>query len=282
MPGKAMKFFDVPPVRYMGSKWQIGEWVVDKFPPHTTYCEPFCGSAAVFFRKPPSQVEVLNDLNGEVIHFFDTLRNETEALIRAIELTPFSRQEYERSYQPTDDPLERARRFYVRSWQSFSGDGGLEKPTGWRHQNNARRGSIITKEWARLTGLWMGALRLKEAQLENRPALEVLKRYDSPQTLFYLDPPYVLKSRKRNIKRYAEEMVDDDHRRLAEALYPLKGCVLISGYDCALYRGLYKDWRCVTRSNTTNGKGAATEYLWISPNADDFARLPLWEKGEKR
>src|SRR5258706_11196911 len=108
-----------PPLRWLGGKWKLGNWIIDQFPPHVTYVEPFAGGASVLFQKTPSEIEVINDINGDIVNFFDILRGQTDDLIRAIWLTPFSRAIHLRSYQSTDDPLERALRFYVRCWQSF-------------------------------------------------------------------------------------------------------------------------------------------------------------------
>lgn len=269
-----MQFFDPPPVRYFGSKWQLADWIVAQMPPHCSYVEPFCGSAAVFFRKPPSGLEVLNDLNSDVVNFFTLLRDQTESLVRLIDLTPFSREEYERSFEVHEDPLERARRFYVRSWQGFRG-GGTYDPKGWSHRTLDTTRSN-TRDWSRLDGLFLGARRLKDAQIEHRDALELLERYDSPDTLFYIDPPYVISSRSRSEKKYIYEMDDSDHRTLSAALHALKGMVLLSGYDSRLYRELYGDWLVTRKSNTTNGNGTSMEYLWLSPAAVHMNRLPLF------
>lgn len=273
----AMKFFDPPPVRWMGSKWQLADWLIEQMPPHACYVEPFAGGASVFFRKEQSGVEVLNDLNGDVVNFFRILREQPEDLIHLIDLTPFSRSEFEASFEPSDDALESARRFYVRSWQAFGG-GGLEKPTGWRYQlNNDSRGTPITGEWSRMTGLLKGAKRLKQALIESADALEIIERYDTPKTLFYVDPPYVLKARQRTQKRYVHEMTDADHIALAQALHQVQGMVMLSGYKSPLYDELYGDWHISTKTSTTNGNSTSVEYLWLSPNAVALERLPLFE-----
>lgn len=273
-----MNFFDVPPLRYTGSKWQIADWIISAFPPHRCYVEPYCGSAALFFRKYPSQIEVLNDLSGDVVNFFEVLRTRTDELVRAIELTPYARAEYELSYQRNEDPLERARRFYVTTRQAFGGYAGQK--TGWRTQRNWNRGTSITSEWRRLTGLLAAAERLKDAQIECNDALQVIRRFDTPDTLFYIDPPYVLSSRAngRGRKRYAFEMSDDDHRQLAAVLHEVEGLVLLSGYNSDLYRELYAGWGCVSKTNTTNGNGTATEYLWLSPRCSELGELPLFRQ----
>lgn len=274
MSGQAMKFFDAPPLRYMGSKWQLADWIIDQFPDHVTYVEPFCGGAGVFFRKGPSPVEVLNDLNGEVINFFDCLRNQTAALIHAIEATPYARAEYEQAWLPAGDPIERARHFYIRSRMAFASETG--RKTGWRMQRNDNRASSLTREWKRLEGLHAGAERLKDAQIECGDALTVIGRYDTDNTLFYVDPPYPLDARRRARNRYACELTDADHRDLAESLYRVKGMVILSGYRCDLYDELYPDWTCISKTTTTNGNSSAIESLWISPQADE-RRHPLYK-----
>lgn len=269
-----MDFFDPPPVRYMGSKWQLSEWVISKFPPHDRYVEPFCGSAAVFFRKNRSQVEVLNDLNGDLVNFFKMLRDNSEELINKIELTPFALAEYEEAWTPCDDPLENARRFYVRSWQSFSGDTKVR--SGWRRVSNQSRDRTAAKDWQRLGGLRDAVALLRNAQLDSLDAIDCIRRNDTPDTLFYVDPPYVHSTRKSLRHQYQHEMTDADHVALAECLHQLKGMVILSGYESPLYAELYADWSVSTISNTTNGNGVATEYLWLSPNATDLAKLPLF------
>lgn len=272
---QAMNFFDPPPLRYLGSKWKLADWIIAQMPPHVTYVEPFAGSATVFFRKSPSAIEVLNDLNGDVVNFFDILRSQTDELVRAIDLTPVSRREYLRSFEACTDPLERARRFYIRSWQGFRG-GGTHDPAGWRFRVDDVERSA-TREWSRLDGLILGAHRLKDAQLECDTALAVIERCDTPQTLFYVDPPYVIKARSRKDKRYVHEMTDSEHRQLAEVLHHVQGMVLLSGYKSELYLELYADWHFSTKSATTNGNSVALEYLWCSPNATDLSQLPLFE-----
>lgn len=270
----AMKFFDPPPLRYFGSKWQLADWIIEQMPAHGTYVEPFCGGASVFFRKQPSPIEVLNDRNGDLVNFFDVLRSQSDELVRLIDLTPWSRLEYQRSFEPCDDALERARRFYVRCWQSFRG-GGASEPSSWSYRvDEANRSS--SKSWSRMEGLILGAKRLKQAQLEYDDAPKVIRRYDTPDTLFYIDPPYVQSSRQRKANRYIHEMSDDDHRHLADVLHQVQGMVLLSGYKSSLYDDLYSDWHCTTKTNTTNGNSTSVEYLWISPRANDLQRLPLF------
>lgn len=270
-----------PPVRYAGAKWLIAPWIISNFPPHKSYVELFCGGAAVFFRKRPSNVETINDIDGDVVNFFDILRTRPDKLIRAIQWTPYARAEYERAQQSCDDPLERARRYYIRCWQAF----GANRPgmSGWRHSFKAN--DVITKgerisfphEFNRLDALYAAARRLKDAQIECMDAIECVQHYDGPDTLFYVDPPYVysaLVMKERPV--YTHEMGDEQHHNLAAALHAARGMVILSGYQSPLYDELYSDWKRLEKSTTTNGKGAATESLWLSPNATQLQALPLF------
>jgi DNA adenine methylase len=269
-----------PPVRYYGGKWRIANWILEQFPPHTTYVEPFCGAANILFRKHPSRVEVINDLNSNIVTFFDVLRSRPSDLIQAIQLTPYSRQEHRRAHElvPDNHPdrsLEIARRFYVRSRQSF-GSGEGEYSTGWRYERDDKRGSSVIDEWNSTRNLWLAAERLKSVQIESDDAIRTIERFDTMDTLFYIDPPYLFETRYSDEHHYAHEMSNADHRQLASVLRAVEGMVLISGYKSDLYDELYGEWRCIQKDTRTNGNNEATEYLWISPKADDLNRLPLF------
>lgn len=266
-----------PPVRYYGSKWRIAEWVIEQFPPHITYCEPFCGGASILFQKQPAKVEIINDLNGEVVNFFDMLRNRPDELIRAIELTPYSREEHRRAHELDDisDPLERARRFYVRSRQSYaSGEGTYS--SGWRYQANDKRGTTNVEEWSSVNHLWAAVSRLKSVQIECDDALKTINRFDGENTLFYVDPPYLHETRGSS-DDYRHELTKAQHVELAETLHQVQGMVILSGYSSELYNELYSDWRCISKDARANDNHPTTEYLWINPSADDISRLPLFE-----
>lgn len=274
------QFFDTPPLHYTGGKWKVADWIIGQFPPHDIYVEPFCGGASVFFRKHASQVEVLNDLDGDIINFFDVLRDQTDVLLRAIERTPWARAEYERAVgEPASDPLERARRFYVGCWQSFGGT--LVNRSGWRHQRRAQQYTPLTQSWKRRDGLLDAAERLRDAQIDCRPAIDVIQHYDSKDTLFYIDPPYVLGARMSSGKRrYRHEMDDSAHIHLAEVLHEVRGMVVLSGYPSDLYDALYGDWTRLEKTATTTG-GDSIEVLWLSPRATALSALPLFANNGK-
>ncbi len=272
---------DRPVVRYYGGKWRIGEWIVSQFPAHNCYVEPYAGGASVLLQKAPVPHEVINDLNGDVTNFFRVLRDNTEDLIRAIWLTPYSREELElaRTLPASDDPIEQARRFYVRCWQSF-GSGVGTSSTGWRYGkgNNGSDSSPIPT-WNNTDSLWQAAARLKLVQIEKDDALKVIERFDHAATLFYVDPPYVHSTRYHNSKSkgYAFEMTDEDHRRLADCLKSVRGMVVLSGYPSALYDELYSGWKCITKDvQNISGQVAEIECLWLSPRVAEVERLPLF------
>lgn len=271
-----------PALRYHGGKFRIAPWIIKHFPEHTCYVEPFCGAANVLLRKPASNFEVMNDLNSDVVNFFEMLRRRTDELIRAIELTPFSREVQTRAYEPTGDPLEKALRLYIRCWQGFGPSEGGTNP-GWRYQvDDSRGGSRLVDEWSRLDHLWFIAARLKTVMIENDDALKVIQRFDTSTTLFYIDPPYPAETRGNRWagQAYAYEMDTEKHRELAATLHNIKGMAAISGYRCDLYEELYPDWRRLDKSVTTNGNGQAVESLWLSPRCTAIEELPLFRNME--
>lgn len=267
-----------PALRYHGGKWRLAPWVIGHFPPHACYVEPYGGAAGVLLRKDRSHLEVYNDLDGEVVSFFRVLRDRTDEFIRQIELTPFSRQELDEAFEPAEDDLERARRFYVRAWQSRGGPRSQWR-TGWRFQRTNARGKRSVDDWTDTGHLRAIVERLREVQIEHDEALPVIERYDTPDTLFYCDPPYLASTRsdRWGSHAYTHEMTQEDHVELAQVLSEIEGMAIVSGYPSELYDDLYGDWAWVERTAITDARSRATECLWISPAAMD-RRLPLFQE----
>lgn len=258
-----------PAARYTGSKWRQAKWNLAHFPErHDVYVEPYGGIASVLLQKPRSPIEVYNDQYDEVVALMEMMRDRPEELIRAIQYTPFARKEWERSFEPTDDPLEKARRFYARSYMSIAGPTVPQEQNGWRRQKVLSRGkngpmTPAAISFMRIDHLWDITERLRGVWIECDDALAVIERYDQPETLFYIDPPYAPGTRKAGL--YAVEMDEDDHRELAALLHSIKGMAVVSGYACPLYDELFGDWKRVDRSARINGRGRAIESLWLSP-----------------
>lgn len=264
-----------PVLRYHGGKWKLAPWIVRHFPPHRSYTEAFGGAASVLLQKPRSYAEVYNDLDGEVVNVFRVLRDPAAAaeLERRLRLTPFARTEFELAYTPTDDPIEQARRVIIRAFMGFgSAAHNSAHATGFRANSN-RSGTTPAHDWASYPDqINAFTARLQGVILECRPAVEVLRQHDSPDTLHYVDPPYVQATRKpRQQRNYRYEMTDADHRDLAAVLHDLRGMVVLSGYHSALYDELYGDWLRIERRTYADGAQPRTESLWLSPRT--VARL---------
>ncbi|WP_326076867.1 DNA adenine methylase [Paenibacillus alba] len=201
-------------LHYPGSKWSMAEWIIDHMPPHAVYLEPFFGSGAVLFNKQPSGLETINDIDGDVVNLFKVIRDNSDQIADAVYWTPYSRQEYLDSHKASDNEIERARRFLVRCWQSIRVKTG--SISGWKCRGTADD-SYRVKQWNNLPAKIIDvAERLKDVQIENRPALQVINRYNRPDVLIYADPPYLMET--RNGKIYDNEMTDADHIELIRTL----------------------------------------------------------------
>ncbi|CAM3878399.1 DNA adenine methylase [Cohnella lubricantis] len=260
-------------LHYPGSKWSLAEWIISHMPPHTTYLEPFFGSGAVFFNKEPSQLETINDIDGDVVNLFRVIRDQPLELARGIKWTPWAREEFYTSSRPRggDDELERARKFLVRCWQSIRVKTG--SISGWKCRATADDAYRV-KQWNELPyKISEVAERLKEVQIEQRPALDVIARYAREDVLIYADPPYVAKTRNGAI--YTNEMTDDDHEQLLEALDNHPGPAFLSGYDNQLYNDRLQHWRREERRQIIETGQGRTEVLWINPVAEEHAGRQL-------
>jgi len=251
-------------LHYPGSKWSLAEWIIDHMPPHQTYLEPFFGSGAVFFNKPPSPLETINDIDGDVVNLFRVIRDRPDELARLVYCTPYSRQEYYDSYDmDVTDELERARRFLVRCWMARGAK--TSDRTGWRHIID-HSGPSVVKAWNEVPErIGMIAERLKLVQIEHQPALELIRRYRRDDVLIYADPPYPLETRSGRM--YKHEMTDEDHAELLDVLDAHTGPVLLSGYANPLYDERLKHWHREEKQALAEAGQIRTEVLWINPVA---------------
>lgn len=262
-----------PVLRYHGGKFRLAPWIVNFFPTHALYVEPFGGAASVLLHKRRVHCEVYNDVNDEIVNVFRVLRDPALAarLARAIELTPFARTEFEMAYQPSDDPIEQARRTVCRSFMGFGSGAAFSKhATGFRtgvrgERNQSAAADLLS--WPSEVPVFVE--RLRGVTIESRDALYLMARTDGPGTLFYVDPPYPHSTRgsARGVRqKYAQELTDDDHRRLAGVLHDLQGMVVLSGYPCDLYdRELFAGWQRHERIALADGARKRTEVVWLNP-----------------
>lgn len=257
---------------WYGGKFSHLDWLLPLLPECKHYCEPFAGSGAVLLNRKPSQIETYNDIDGEVVNFFRVLRQDNQRLIAAIGLTPFSREEFALACEldPELDDFERARRFYVRARQVRTGLAQTASVGRWANCKNTSRAGMsgVVSRW--LGGIesleWI-AERLLRVQIENRPAIDVIRLYDSKETLFYCDPPYIHGTRG-DTSSYGYEMTDNEHEKLAIVLNNVEGKVAISNYDCDLMNDLYPSskWtKCFSLEKTIHStKDKRQEVLWVN------------------
>ena len=270
-----MSILKRPPLRYHGGKWRIAHIILEYFPPHTTYVEPFGGGASVLLRKRRSKNEIYNDLDSDIVNVFKVLRDpiQSKELLKLLELTPFSREEMVIGWQDTNCPIEQARRCLVRSHMGFGSAGATKGRTGFRgvdcYENSY---SAPAKQWNELP-IHLSAIiqRLKGVVLENTDALKLIEQTNIESTLLYIDPPYIPSTRssmKNGMQYYRHEMTEEDHVQLLEKIINVKSQVIISGYKTSLYMDMLHDWKFITfkaRASSKKGTVIRDECLWIKP-----------------
>ena len=267
------------PINWYGGKYYMKKTIVELFPEHKTYIEGFGGAGHILLYKEPSEIEVYNDLNEGLYLFFKLLRNDEtrDKLIAKIQLTPYSRREF---YECRDNwsnqkgEIEKARMFYIKTMQSFSGVG-----TSWSYsKNKSRRGisQAVSKFLGNVDENMLDVIdRLREIQIENLDIIDLLDKYDSKDSLFYLDPPYIAETRISE-KVYDKEMPLEKHEELIDKLLNIKGKVVLSGYDNDTYNKLTDNgWKKINIGDYKNrcredNNGLKTrtkeEYVWINYN----------------
>ncbi|GIN38482.1 DNA adenine methylase [Heyndrickxia oleronia] len=261
-------------LNYPGSKWKMADWIIEHMPNHETYLEPFFGSGAVYFNKPLSAVETINDIDGRLVNMFRVMRDFPNQLAAKVELTPYSRAEYDLSFEVAADPIEDARRMLARCW--FAIGGKTVSKSGWRCLISSN-GPRVVADWNKIPDrIKLVSNRLKNTQIECFNALDLIKRYNRPEVLIYADPPYVMDT--RTSKHYQYEMSNDEHCSLLEVLKDHKGPVLLSGYTHELYSEKLKDWTLIKKDSTALGGAKRIESLWINPiAAEQMTQFNLFE-----
>lgn len=233
------------PVNRMGGKYFLTDWLSQHIPEHVCYVEPFCGAGHLLFSKSPSQVEVLNDTDNHLISFFRAIQHpETRpALVDRLDYMPYSRSlwneirsQWKAGILPQDE-IERVSQWFYLNRTCFSGD---QKRGGFAMPSTTGR-NPVQSYYNAIDSLNIVAKRLKNVCIENLPYDEVISRYDSEDTLFYADPPYLGVGHY-----YGDSFSQEDHHRLSELLHGIKGQVMVSHYPDSLYNDLYKDWNKYT------------------------------------
>ena len=249
-------------LNYPGAKWGMAKQIVSMMPPHRSYLEPFFGSGAVLFNKPPSAIETVNDIDGDITNFFKVLRERPEELAEAISLTPYSRDVFNDAHENRGtESFDRAYRFAIRSRMGH-GFKTYQK-TGFKIDVYARERSYCVNCWNTMPErIFEAAARLKGVQIENRPALELIRKFNYDNVLIYADPPYLLNT--RGGKQYRHEMDEQEHIELLAALKAHRGPVIISGYPSDMYDRELRGWSTVHKRSYNQNSDARTEVLWFN------------------
>ncbi len=258
---------------WYGGKFSHLGWLLPMLPPCRTFVDAYGGSGAVLLNRPLSPIDVYNDLDGDVVNFFRVLREHRDQLMEAIDLTPYSREEFALScsIDYTLDHIERARRFFVRANQVTMNLVQRATPGMWSYSKDcSRRGvEIHVSKWLnKKGGLVEVSERFCQVLVENKPAIEVIDIYDTPETLTYCDPTYL--ESERNGLAYGYEMTESDHIGLFHTVNACQGRVAVSGYESPMYTTLYRrpKWRKTLMEDRVgrafSGSVERTEALWTN------------------
>lgn len=255
--------------RSFGGKYTQAKGIVALFPEHRVYVEPYGGAASVLMRKPPSPVEVLGDRDLDVVSVYRVVQDPVLCgmLVMKMAWTPFSSAEFERACHGTGGlPLERAWRVIVRSAMAFSPERVYAKISGFRRSTGSAT-LPASYDWSTyIDALPLFRDRLRRVIIEHADAITVMQHHDHADTLHYVDPPYVPETRTSR-HGYVHELDDDGQARLLECLRGLRGMVILSGYDSALYRDGLPGWTVIRRSVRDSARRERTECLWLNPAA---------------
>lgn len=247
--------------------------IVSLMPPHRSHLEPFFGSGGVLFNKTPSAIETINDIDGQVVNFFRVCQEQPEQLAEALAATPYARDIFNNAHADIGTtPLDQAIRFAVRSKMGHGFK--VHTQTGFKIDVYARERSYCVNAWNRLPQhIIEAAERLKGVQIENRPALEVIQKFNHDNVLIYADPPYLPETRTGG-RMYRHEMTEQDHVELLEAMIQHKGPVILSGYASDMYDYTLRKWDRIERKSYNQKSDPRTEVIWcnfqVAPSLFDY------------
>lgn len=250
-------------MKYVGSKWDLSKILINAFPEHHSYLEPFFGSGAVFFNKPASNIETINDIDNNVINLFECIKEDPERLGREIALIPYSRVIYEKAWtEKPKDKWDKASKFLIRCDMSH-GFRNNKVPSGWKCDIQGREANYAVKHWNNIPSIIAEAgIRLKNAQIENRDFRDIFKRFNFENVFIYADHPYLLTTRYG--KQYNYEFSETDHEDLLALCVQHKGKVMISGYDNDMYNEILKGWNKQSFQTRNQLTAKRQETIWYN------------------
>lgn len=276
-----------PILKYPGAKWRLASWLQAYTPRAMRVVDAYCGSGAfaLTLAYRPDHL-ILNDQDQYINLLFRALRERRDDLIAAVAFTPWSRAEYRSVSGPagaiveTGDLVEDARRVLITTWQAHGTT--ICTRNGWRHKGHTRIGRQLSdtyEPWQQLPErLRIAWSVLADAEIECLPALTVIGRYPTENTLIYADPPYVRETTHGHRKRlYRHEMTDADHHDLIDALEAHPGPVMLSGYRNAIYDDRLTRWHRVETETQAEKGNTRVECLWLNAAAVDRLAIPQQE-----
>ena len=259
------------PLKWHGGKSYLAKWIISHFPPHKRYVEPFFGGGSVLLAKDPEGVaEFANDIYGELADFWFVLANTPDRMLKALWATPLSQESFDTAVKQLadNDRVRRATAFFIRNRMSRQGLGkDYCTPT-----SRLRRGmnENVSAWLSAVDGLPEVHERLRRVEIWNRDVRECIRKLDSPDTLFYLDPPYVHETRQSK-DAYKHEMTEEDHAALLRHLDLIDGKFVLSGYPNELYNvaAAVQGWHYVDRETPLHSSGKKSkemkiERLWMN------------------
>lgn len=275
------------PFGYFGSKNKIALRLCENLPPHYCWVEAFCGSAALTLAKRPAPIEIINDIDNEIVNFFEQLRSNCDELCRLIALTPYAEQELTnaRIKNSNDANLERARKFLVQSMMAVNGvfgegQGGFSSTNSYPRNNREAR----VNRWYNLPDRLVNVVeRLRSVRVDNKDARKLLRNFvNRPATLVYLDPPY-LGTRTNGYNIDANDA--SFHRELLQLANEAKCMIFVSSYENELYDSILspeQGWgKKKIGASTKNSIGniyTRTEVVWMNQHflkAVETKRVPI-------
>lgn len=260
-------------LNYFGGKSRYLDFLLPLFPEHHHYIEPFCGSAVVFLNKKPSPIETINDKDERLYNFFHVLREFPDELVQKLRFTTYSRNEFQKAAKPATNPIENARRFFIRSQMSFAGicDTDRRKDSFRTNRKESRQGKAldVSKFINKVAGLDHAIDRFRSAQIENRGFEFIIPNHSRKDFFLFVDPPYLPQVRTGR-KDYLYELSPEDHTRLATMLNETESMVMICHYDCPEYDKLYPSpkWKKILgpdrATNIGKKRNGTREAIWIN------------------
>lgn len=273
-------------IQWVGGKGQQLDQLLRLIPHTHTFVEPYGGGASILLNRDRSEVEVYNDLNNDLVNLWRVVRDPALAgrLQAQLDATLFAREEFIHAIDvlrtPPRDPVERAWALVVVQNLGVSGKAQTHSPGNWSRSFQDSKNT--EKWWRRVDALRTIHERFKYVQVDNRDALVCMEYWDSPNTAFYLDPPYVLNTRQ-NTKYYTFEMSDEEHQKMVACILSLRGAVVLSGYEHPLYEPLTSAGWTTTEYSvmassvvTDEGKPRRTEVAWRNPRAVELSESTLF------